>query len=47
MSVDLARPFMKGEYRVVEADAGHWIAQEAPALVEKEVLAHLRAHPIS
>ena len=46
MSVDLASPFMKGEYRVVEADAGHWIAQEAPALVENEVLAHLRAHPI-
>ncbi len=46
MSVDLAAPFMKAEYRVVEADTGHWIAQEAPELVEREVLAHLRAHPI-
>jgi pimeloyl-ACP methyl ester carboxylesterase len=46
MSVDLAPPFMKGEYRVVEADAGHWIAQEAPDLVAAEVLAHLSAHPL-
>jgi len=47
MSVDLAPPLMKGEYRVVEADAGHWIAQEAPDLVAREVLPHLRAHAIA
>jgi len=46
MSVDLAAPHMTGEYRVVEADAGHWIAQEAPELVAREVLAHLRSHPL-
>jgi pimeloyl-ACP methyl ester carboxylesterase len=46
MSVELGAPFMKGEYRLVEADTGHWIAQEAPELVATEVLAHLRKHPI-
>ncbi|MEX0749179.1 MAG: alpha/beta fold hydrolase [Dehalococcoidia bacterium] len=46
MSVELAPPHMKGEYRLVEADTGHWIAQEAPDLVAAEVLAHLRAHSI-
>jgi pimeloyl-ACP methyl ester carboxylesterase len=45
MSLDLAAPYMKGEYRIVEADTGHWIAQEAPAVVASEVLAWLRAHP--
>ena len=47
MSVDLAPPYMKGEYRVVEADTGHWIAQEAPDVVAAEVLRHLREHPIA
>ena len=47
MSVDLAPPHMKGEYRVVEVETGHWIAQEAPQRVEQEVLAHLKAHPIA
>jgi len=46
MSVDLAPPYMKGAYRVVEAAAGHWLAQEAPDVVERELLAHLRAHPL-
>jgi pimeloyl-ACP methyl ester carboxylesterase len=47
MSVDLAPPHMKGEYRVVEAGTGHWIAQEAPDVVTTEVLRHLREHPIA
>jgi pimeloyl-ACP methyl ester carboxylesterase len=47
MSVDLARAYMKGEYRVVEADTGHWIAQEAPDVVAYEVLRHLKEHPIA
>ena len=47
MSVELAKPYMKGEYRVVELSAGHWLAQEQPDRVADEVLAHLRAHPLS
>jgi pimeloyl-ACP methyl ester carboxylesterase len=44
MSVDLAPEYMKGDYRVVELDAGHWLAQEHPDRVAEEVLAHLRLH---
>jgi pimeloyl-ACP methyl ester carboxylesterase len=46
MSVDLAKEYMRGPYRVLELDAGHWLAQEAPDDVSREVLAHLRANPI-
>ena len=46
MSVELAKPYMKGAYRVVELDAGHWLAQEQPGRVADEVLTHLRAHPL-
>jgi hypothetical protein len=35
---------MKGPYRVVELDAGHWLAEEAPDRIRDEVLAHMRAH---
>jgi pimeloyl-ACP methyl ester carboxylesterase len=47
MSVDLAPEYMKGDYRVVELDAGHWIAQEHPARVAEEVLGHLGRNPIA
>jgi pimeloyl-ACP methyl ester carboxylesterase len=47
MSVDLAVEYMRGPYRVVELDAGHWLAQEQPKRVEDEVLAHLRANAIA
>ena len=46
MSVDLAREYMRGPYRVVELDAGHWLAQQAPDRIADEILAHLRAHAI-
>jgi pimeloyl-ACP methyl ester carboxylesterase len=46
MSVDLAREYMKGDYRVVELDAGHWLAQERPDRVAEEIIAHLKRHPI-
>jgi len=45
-SLDRARRFMDGPYRVVEVDAGHWLAQEAPDVVRREALAHLAAHPL-
>jgi hypothetical protein len=46
MSFDLGAEYMKGPYRLVELDAGHWLAQEAPERVAEEVLAHLRANPM-
>jgi pimeloyl-ACP methyl ester carboxylesterase len=46
MSVDLAPEYMKGDYRVVELDGGHWLAQEHPGPVADEVLAHLRANRV-
>ena len=46
MTVELAAPHMTGEYRVVEVEAGHWLAQEAPDVVASETLVHLRAHPL-
>jgi len=45
MSVDLAVDYMKGPYRVVELDAGHWLVQEQPENVAREVVQHLRDHP--
>ncbi len=39
---ELAEAYMKGPYRFVEADAGHWLAQEVPDLVATEVVAHLK-----
>jgi pimeloyl-ACP methyl ester carboxylesterase len=46
MGVDLAGEYMRGPYRVVEADAGHWLVQEAPELVHRELLEHLKANAI-
>lgn len=44
-STELAADFMKGPYRFVELDRGHWLIQEEPERVCAEILAHLRAHP--
>jgi len=44
MSVDMARPYMRGDYRVVEVDAGHWLVQEAPEVVHDEILEHLNTN---
>jgi pimeloyl-ACP methyl ester carboxylesterase len=46
MSIDLAPEYMRGPYRVVELDGGHWIAQEHPERVANEVTAHLGGNPI-
>lgn len=46
MSIDLAREYMRGPYRAVELDAGHWLAQQQPARVTEEILAHLRANRV-
>ena len=40
-----AEQYMKGPYKFVELDAGHWLVQEKPEEVATAVLAHLRANP--
>ncbi|MEZ4492725.1 MAG: alpha/beta hydrolase [Dehalococcoidia bacterium] len=37
--------YMKGSYRLLELDAGHWLVQEKPEEVVDAVLAHLKANP--
>ena len=36
--------YMKGPYRLVELNAGHWLTQEEPARVHGEVLSHLKSN---
>ncbi len=45
--VELGEGYMKGPYRLAELDAGHWLIQQEPERVTKEVLAHLEAYPIA
>jgi pimeloyl-ACP methyl ester carboxylesterase len=40
-AVAAAADYMKGPYRFVELDAGHWLMQEAPDRVADEVMVHL------
>ena len=46
MALDLAKPYMKGPYRVVELDADHWLIQQQPDQVRDEILKHLKANPL-
>ncbi len=43
--VDGTPPYMKGEYRLVELDAGHWLIQEQTDRVLEETMTHIKAHP--
>ena len=43
-SVERTEQYMKGPYRLVELNAGHWLAQEAPDRVHDEILIHLRSN---
>ncbi len=45
-SVERSAQYMKGPYRLVELDAGHWLAQEEPGRVHDEILRHLRSNPL-
>jgi pimeloyl-ACP methyl ester carboxylesterase len=45
-AVTAAADCMKGPYRFVELDAGHWLVQEEPERVTEEVIAQLRANPL-
>jgi hypothetical protein len=37
---------MRGPYRRLDLDAGHWLAQEQPLAVRDAVLTHLSEHPL-
>jgi pimeloyl-ACP methyl ester carboxylesterase len=41
------RDFMRGPYRFVELDAGHWLVQEAAEICRREIMAHVQTHPIT
>ena len=45
--VEAGHALMKGPYKFVELDAGHWLIQEQPARVIDEVVGHLRANAIA
>jgi pimeloyl-ACP methyl ester carboxylesterase len=45
--VDGTPPYMKGEYRFVELDAGHWLIQQETERVLDEVMAQIKNHPAS
>jgi pimeloyl-ACP methyl ester carboxylesterase len=47
MSVERGHEYIKGPYRFVEVECGHWMAQDKPAEIATEILAHLRANPIA
>jgi pimeloyl-ACP methyl ester carboxylesterase len=38
--------YMTGYYKFVEMDAGHWLIQEKPDDIAREVMAHLEAYPL-
>lgn len=40
-AVTAAADYMKGPYRFVELDAGHWLMRKAPEHVAEEVVVHL------
>jgi pimeloyl-ACP methyl ester carboxylesterase len=40
------KDFMRGPYRFVELDAGHWLTHEAADTCVREIVAHIQAHPI-
>jgi pimeloyl-ACP methyl ester carboxylesterase len=45
-SVDGAAGYMKGPYRRVDLDAGHWLIQERPDECRTEILSHLRENAL-
>jgi pimeloyl-ACP methyl ester carboxylesterase len=46
VAIERTAQYMKGPYRLVELNAGHWLAQEAPERVHDEILRHLQANPL-
>jgi pimeloyl-ACP methyl ester carboxylesterase len=44
VAVEQTAQYMKGPYRLVELNAGHWLVQEEPERVHDEILRHLQAN---
>ena len=44
VAVEQTAQHMKGPYRLVELNAGHWLVQEEPERVHEEILTHLRSN---
>lgn len=44
--VNLTRQYMKGEYSLLELDAGHALVQEKAEQVKQAILDHIQTHPI-
>ena len=45
--VDLGHTYMKGEYKFVELNAGHWLMQFNEEECSKEIIEHIEKHPIT
>jgi len=43
-SVERTEQYMKGPYRLIELDAGHWLIQDEPERSYNEILTHLRSN---
>lgn len=44
--VEITKQYMKGEYSLIELDAGHALVQEKFERVNHEILNHIQRHPI-
>lgn len=44
--VEMTKQYMKGEYSLIELDAGHALVQEKFERVNQEILNHIQRHPI-
>ena len=44
VAIERTVQYMKGPYRLVELNAGHWLVQEEPERVHDEILRHLRTN---
>ncbi len=44
VAVERTAHYMEGSYRLVELNAGHWLAQEEPERVHDEILHHLQSN---
>jgi pimeloyl-ACP methyl ester carboxylesterase len=44
--VEMTKQYMKGEYSLIELDAGHTLVQEKFEQINQEILNHIQRHPI-
>ncbi|MBA2748340.1 MAG: alpha/beta fold hydrolase [Tatlockia sp.] len=45
-SIEMTKNYMKGEYAMIELDAGHALVQEKFEQINHEILSHIQRHPI-